>query len=487
MTGIGVSAAGGTAVAVLVFGVAVAAAADPGGSCCNDLEDRIAEIEATAARKGGRKVSLTVSGQVSYVLMGWADGAERNAYVQENALSQNRIGFQGIAKINSEWSAGFRLEFQPRGYRSSFANQLALGASNGIQIATYDTGSASIRHAHWILESASLGSVSVGRNFEAAFGTSTISLVSPDGFAGLNGPGSANGGFFLRRAGTTGNSGLSALTWQNFAYIRNGDGPTPMDYAHTSSHVRYTSPFLLGATKATGFQVSANWGMDDAWTAALRYAGDAGSFRIAGGAGYSGWSGIDRGMCSLGNVSPPAPGADVASNVRCHGIQTSASILHVPTGLYASGGGAQMTDRNATQALQTKTAGTGGRADGSSGAWYLQLGWQTRLNTLGNTIFWGQYAEYNTGLGVTNNAVQTVAANDVVNSLGAPAIITGTRTGIWGGGVSQEITAAAMTLYTGLHSYSTEGTLMHAALGFKQRANAIDDFKVYYTGATIRF
>ncbi|MBN9281890.1 MAG: porin, partial [Hyphomicrobium denitrificans] len=37
-------------------------AADLGGDCCADLEQRIAELEATTATKGNRKVSLTISG-----------------------------------------------------------------------------------------------------------------------------------------------------------------------------------------------------------------------------------------------------------------------------------------------------------------------------------------------------------------------------------------------------------------------------------------
>lgn len=39
-----------------------AMAADLGGDCCADLEERIAELEATTVRKGNRKVSLEVSG-----------------------------------------------------------------------------------------------------------------------------------------------------------------------------------------------------------------------------------------------------------------------------------------------------------------------------------------------------------------------------------------------------------------------------------------
>ena len=53
-----------------------ASAADLGGNCCADLEERIAELEATTARKGNRKVSLTVSGWVGQQVTFWDDGVE---------------------------------------------------------------------------------------------------------------------------------------------------------------------------------------------------------------------------------------------------------------------------------------------------------------------------------------------------------------------------------------------------------------------------
>src|SRR5882757_2736735 len=83
----------------IVGGMAVpsAKAADLGGDCCADLEERVAELEATAARKGNRKMSLTVYGQVSEAVMMWDDGGERNAYVGENAAAKTRFGFQGAA------------------------------------------------------------------------------------------------------------------------------------------------------------------------------------------------------------------------------------------------------------------------------------------------------------------------------------------------------------------------------------------------------
>src|SRR5215207_6696911 len=75
------------AAGLLVGGLSAgsASAADLGGSCCADLEERIAELEATTARKGNRKVSLTISGWVGEQVM-WFDNdagvnSEQNTYV----------------------------------------------------------------------------------------------------------------------------------------------------------------------------------------------------------------------------------------------------------------------------------------------------------------------------------------------------------------------------------------------------------------------
>ena len=71
------------AAGLLVGGLSAgsASAADLGGNCCADLEERIAELEATTARKGNRKVSLTISGWVAEQVMFWDDGFEQNTYV----------------------------------------------------------------------------------------------------------------------------------------------------------------------------------------------------------------------------------------------------------------------------------------------------------------------------------------------------------------------------------------------------------------------
>ena len=469
-----------------------------GSACCADLEERIAELEATATRKGGRKVSLQIYGQVSEVIMWWNDGAEKNAYVQNNYATRNTLGFQGSARIDNDWSAGFRLDMQVRAFRSSFANQLAFGENNGMTTTTYDTQSFTLRYANWYLDSKAYGRISLGRDNDPALGIIGINLANPDGFAGnATNAGYANGGFFLRRKGSTGNSGLSSLNWQNFAWIRNGDGPASLDYAQTASAVKYSTPYFFGRSKESGFNVQAFWGQDDVWSAALRYAEDFGSFRFAAGAAYSRWTGLDRGACSNGTAGGSVPGVVGVSNISCDSWQMSASAMHSSTGLYVSGGGGWINDDNrqvtydaiSSPSASVRTVFGRPGVDAKDYVWWGQAGWEARLDSLGPTTFWGQYSYYNTGTGVLNNAMQTVAATDVINSLGRTALIAGTQTRTWGAGVTQAIDAASMNVHVGYLNFATEGTLVdqNPAHNARVRTRPIDGMSVIYSGATIRF
>ena len=97
-----------------VFVAKPAKAADLGGDCCADLEDRVAELEATTVRKGNKKVSVQIYGKVNYATMFWNDGGEQNTYVVNNYNESTRTGIKGSAKIAGDWSAGYRLEWEYR-------------------------------------------------------------------------------------------------------------------------------------------------------------------------------------------------------------------------------------------------------------------------------------------------------------------------------------------------------------------------------------
>jgi hypothetical protein len=109
------------AAGLLVGGLSAgsASAADLGGNCCADLEERIAELEATTARKGNRKVSLTVSGWVGQQVMWWDDGHEQNVYVGDlGATLSSHFKFTGQATISPGWYAGYVLHIEARNNNS---------------------------------------------------------------------------------------------------------------------------------------------------------------------------------------------------------------------------------------------------------------------------------------------------------------------------------------------------------------------------------
>ncbi len=106
------------------YASAPAHAADLGGGCCADLEERVAELEATTARKGNRVVSLQVYGQVNKALLIWDDGEDSDAYIVDNDYSGTRVGFTGKAAMRPGWTAGFLVELDiqdPRRIKSTMA------------------------------------------------------------------------------------------------------------------------------------------------------------------------------------------------------------------------------------------------------------------------------------------------------------------------------------------------------------------------------
>jgi hypothetical protein len=472
--------------AAMALGTAQLEAADLGGNCCADLEERVAELEATTARKGNRKVSLQVYGQVSEAILWWNDGSESNVYVAENHETKNRLGFQGSAKINSDWSAGYKIEVQVRAYRSSALSQRSLGASNNVQISTYNTQSIALREANWFIRSNTYGTLAVGRQGEASASVDLINLGNPDGFATHGyAAGRSHQGFFMRRSGRTGNAGTSGLDW-NRAFHRNNSNTADYGYSTDFAGVKYTSPFFLGQSKTTGFNLQASFGMDDAYSVALRYVETFGSIRVAAGIGYSMWSNSDMLQCA--NLSGPA-NTSLDSAVDCSSFSGSASIMHVPSGVYLSGGYGQLEDKNRKTLASTLSAGLSARVKETDSSWWVQAGWVAKLNALGSTTFWANYASYESHGNIRNQAFEGIGANDVLNSFAGVATINVLKaeSNTWSVGVTQDISAASMKIYAGYLSSSADLTLINRATSETRKSNPIDDFGVFFTGATIRF
>lgn len=271
----------------LLMGAAAAAlfaptayAADLGGDCCADLEERVAELEATTARKGNRKVSLEVSGHVNQAVLFWNGFGDLGDEIDDskiinNTNSESRFRFRGSAQINQEWSAGFLME-------------MGTGdVTNG--------GSPSVRHQALYLKSKSVGTVWLGKTGSATDGIMELSLASHD-------------------ASTTG----TLAPFDAFIEDQTGLGlNNPFDGGRTNV-VKYISPSLAG------FSLSAAWMEEDNFDIALRFANEVGQFRIVAGAGYR------KEDVSADVVLGPTGGDRTFWG-------GSASVQHLPTGLFVDG------------------------------------------------------------------------------------------------------------------------------------------------------
>ena len=166
----------------LMLGASASAqAADLGGDCCGDLEERVAELEATTARKGNRKVKLEVSGQVNEAFIWWDDGVESNAGVYTNDNARTRFRFKGDAKITDDVKAGFLLEIGVRGANSKrFDQDDVSGCAITAPFQANPTSNCGldVRHSVWYIDSKKYGRVWVGLTGGAGESVTEVNLAA---------------------------------------------------------------------------------------------------------------------------------------------------------------------------------------------------------------------------------------------------------------------------------------------------------------------
>ena len=306
-----------------MFAVAASAnAADLGGNCCADLEERVAELEATTARKGNRKVSLTVSGHVNENIVFWDDGGERNVYAgQTNMGAQSRFRFVGSAKVTAEVKAGYLLEVGIASVKSDSQDQFTDDPTQGAGLA--------IRHSAWWLERKDLAKLWVGQTSSATDGITEINLANTAHMGMQNLAGNV-GGYFVRQGNgvlaTANNARIATFFGGGNALSSAGVDLSQIGEGNCNNVVKYELPAILG------FIASAAFGEDDMWDAALRYAGEFSGFKLAFGVGYQQWT--DGNNDERNCVSGVALGGPDRS---CQQLGLSGAIVHVPTDLFIHG------------------------------------------------------------------------------------------------------------------------------------------------------
>jgi hypothetical protein len=490
------------ALAGLLLSTGSAQAADLGGNCCADLEERVAELEATTVRKGNRRVSLTLSGQVNRSLLYWNDSFQDDIYSVDNAISNSRFRLTGSGKISADLTAGFYMEFgMTLGARSHQVNQvdddgfagsqgILGGAPFGDGIGGAGDSVIDFNQAYWYLSSNHWGRLSLGRLSTTTAGISVIDL-SNTGVVANSQPFLWGGGFFTRNG-----LGQFGLSWGNLCggpsaattvlpatLTPASAGPYGTDCGiHALSRrdaIMYTSPTWHGFT----FGVS--WGEDDFWDASARYAGEWHGFRVAAGVGYRRYDDREPDLATplLPLVSPKTGKLDDTD--RRHWL-ASASVMHVATGIFVSGAWTQYEFEGFNPNEVFDLNPFINRPD--INLWWVDVGIQKNWTGWGNTTFYAEYGRVEDG--VTGLVVSGATAAGALAGLGAQGVIVDSDMSWWGLGAVQTIDAAAMDIYIGFRMYSADATFGDSVtLGLPaiQIPGGIEDIWYIQAGARIQF
>jgi len=411
-------------------------------------------LEATTARKGNRKVSLTISGWVAEQVMWWDDGFESNAYVQGigTTLASN-IKFTGSAQISPGWSAGYVIHVEVYGSENLGTTNQSTPVGPSLYDNSDNFNGINTLQSFWFIKSEHLGKVSIGYQSQASDNTAIL----PDGSGSLV---PANfvqfdyGGFFIR-----GTDGTFGSNW--FA------GGCSDCNGLTTNNVRYDSPTWHG------FSVSGSWGDDDFWDVAARYAGEWAGFKTAVAAAYS-----ETSTAPIGPVIAQAPDTQF--------FQIGAYAEHIPSGLFLYGAyGTIETDNNLVN-------GQAGFVDNDF--WYVKAGLRRRWHPLGHTVIYGEYEKFDneaqfgagTPTAVGGTPQGSAGAFDggcsSSNNFNATANFCTAEVQLWGVGVVQEIDAAAMSIW--LTYRNLEADIHNVDTG---NDIATEDFQYVKFGALINF
>ena len=442
---------GGVLLAACMFATGAASAADLGGGCCADLEERVAELEATTARKGNRVVSLQITGAVNEAILAWDDGVDSDAYVVTNTGYQTRLSFLGTGQINPDLKAGFVVTLGIFGSPSFTVDQTTdegVGTTAGAR-----PDEIFIRESKVYIESSTLGRLTLGQQHTASDEITAINVARS-----LYVDSSAQQvfvGSFRMRDGDN-------LTAFRFANLMGSDATNPPGDGARFDAIRYDA-------KIGGFTLSAAWGEDNMWDAALRYAGLlSGRFKVAAGVAYGERSDADGG--TNGVAGSNINGCIVLNGeVDCHQIGMSGSIMDMGTGLFIHAAYGINTDENKDK------LGLGDR-DNENSFLYTQGGIEKKFMPYGATTLFAMYAQFDTGF------------TRVGVAPGAAGIFENGEVEMWGLGVNQNFESASLDLYLKYNHYTSSAenvSINGVAVGDGDLE--FNDFDVIYAGARLTF
>ncbi len=464
------------------FGSGTVLAADLGGDCCADLEERVAELEATTVRKGVRQLSMTISGRVHSAVVYWNDGGANANSVQQNdddafvttPSGDSRVSIDGRATIWSGLEAGYRFRFEwNAANRGSVWSQFS--RPDDFNDFTED-------EVYWFIRDARLGAISVGRRGQVISGVGKVDVSGKVGLPGQIDPTLWGRNIQLRTPGgflsgiALGGIDDDFTNLGGIYQVDDGDNG-----AIERQGVRYDSPSIAG------FIISADWTQHDSlfdqFGIRLSYANQFGDFRVAGAGGWF----TDKNRED--NIPGPLLPFDIVP--EANGWAASGGIMHVPTGLFVNGGGGR-TDYDTDAFFQF--AGFASNDDDPY-FWYVTLGWQARWLGWGSTTLFGTYyASKNNSVcgGGVLNASGAVDCSNLLNGFSGGDLAGSGFAGIpngavdeheanyWGLGIVQSFDAASLDLYLTYRNFDTD---LNSSFGLGD----LEDYDVFMAGGIINF
>jgi len=382
-----------------------AKAADLGGDCCTDLEERVAALEATTVTHGTRKMSLKISGWVNAAMLFWndnGDGADnRDAgfhdhnsgfYVVNTSTAQSRFSLEGSAKVREDLSAGFSISVRPWGDKLSDVTQInANPTENNVDI----------RDTYVFLDFKHLGKFQLGQQASAADSAWYQDLGGSSTWISNINPGAWGSSFYLRDV----NGDLSTLQWGALlGELSDAQAPRLAYYSR----------------QVDGFQAAASVG-SQTWALALYYAQKYGTVSVSAGVGYD----VSYGSAALVGQNVGAGLVD-AGDTRLAKLGASGSIYESRSGLYGTAG------------YSLAASDVDGRNDATNA--YGKLGWRRNVNGMGETNLYGEYDR------------TSQALNNDVNAH------------VLGVGLTQDIDATASVLYLGYRHATLETDVVGGSL-----------------------
>jgi predicted porin len=438
-------------------------AADLGGDCCADLEQRVADLEATTVRKGTKKVSVTISGWVVKSFNVWDDGNITNTVVgDKDADLASRFAIDGSAQISPGWSAGFDMTVTAPG--STFGI-LGDQANHGLGGLNNDINTL---YSYMYIKSDKWGTVSWGKVSPASDNPAVLADISgsviESNAVWFEGP-----DFNLRPSGAKGTAGLSSLTWSAFleCYPLSGAGIGADCNGAPYDAVLYTSPTF------GGFSLQASFGEDDVGDVAVFYNGDWGNFKTSAAYAYT-------------HVTPHQVG--FGNNISDDLNQVGATIMHVPSGLGVYG-----------EYQHDSLSGASGPGT-SDDVYYIKPFIKKGFTPLGDTTIYGEYGKYNNQMflagqssdlctvGFTDplGGTETMAGTTACANNPGGIRTTGSDVQRWGAGVVQSIDSASLALFARWQHEDVNLDLINATTGANVNQN-FDSFDIFQVGGIIFF